>query len=182
MDYKTNNYKNNRGGDFGKREFSRPNFSNNRAGGFHGDKEMFQATCASCGKTCEVPFRPNGKKPVYCKECFALNGGPSTDSRGPQNFAPRQEFAPRPAYKPESRPQTGVDTGELKRSIEAMNSKLDRLVQLLTDKAEKTQSAPAKKEATSPSLGSLVAKVTKTAAKAPAKKVVAKKATPKKKK
>ncbi len=29
-----------------------------------------QAVCAKCGKTCEVPFKPTGDKPVYCSECF----------------------------------------------------------------------------------------------------------------
>lgn len=34
-------------------------------------RPMFQATCAECGKECEVPFRPSGDRPVYCKECWA---------------------------------------------------------------------------------------------------------------
>ncbi len=32
---------------------------------------MYPATCGDCGNRCEVPFRPNGKKPVLCKSCFA---------------------------------------------------------------------------------------------------------------
>ena len=39
-------------------------------GGFGGPKEMFKATCAECQKECEVPFKPKGDRPVYCKECF----------------------------------------------------------------------------------------------------------------
>jgi len=35
-----------------------------------GDREMFPATCASCGQSTMVPFKPNGEKPVYCKDCF----------------------------------------------------------------------------------------------------------------
>ena len=34
-------------------------------------REMFQATCSSCGKVAEVPFKPSGEKPVYCRDCFA---------------------------------------------------------------------------------------------------------------
>lgn len=34
-------------------------------------REMFSATCASCGREAQVPFRPNGTKPVYCSECFS---------------------------------------------------------------------------------------------------------------
>ena len=35
-----------------------------------GPREMFSATCASCGREAQVPFRPNGTKPVYCTDCF----------------------------------------------------------------------------------------------------------------
>ncbi len=34
-------------------------------------REMYKATCAECGKECEVPFKPDGKRPVYCRECYA---------------------------------------------------------------------------------------------------------------
>ena len=33
-------------------------------------RETFKTTCARCGKTAEVPFKPTGDKPVYCKDCF----------------------------------------------------------------------------------------------------------------
>jgi CxxC-x17-CxxC domain-containing protein len=36
-----------------------------------GPREMFSATCASCGREAQVPFRPSGAKPVYCSECFS---------------------------------------------------------------------------------------------------------------
>ncbi len=39
-----------------------------------GDKQMFPATCDNCGNSCEVPFRPSGDKPVYCKNCFNKMG------------------------------------------------------------------------------------------------------------
>jgi CxxC-x17-CxxC domain-containing protein len=40
-------------------------------GGYdRGPREMFSATCASCGREAQVPFRPNGTKPVYCSDCF----------------------------------------------------------------------------------------------------------------
>ena len=40
-------------------------------GGFGGPREMFKATCEECKKECEVPFKPSGGRPVYCKECFS---------------------------------------------------------------------------------------------------------------
>jgi CxxC-x17-CxxC domain-containing protein len=34
-------------------------------------KEMFKATCSECGQECEVPFKPDPNRPVYCRECWA---------------------------------------------------------------------------------------------------------------
>ena len=36
-----------------------------------GPREMFTATCSSCGRDAQVPFRPTSGKPVYCADCFA---------------------------------------------------------------------------------------------------------------
>ena len=35
-----------------------------------GPRQMFPATCAACGKQTEVPFKPSGARPVYCRDCF----------------------------------------------------------------------------------------------------------------
>ncbi len=35
-----------------------------------GQRQMFPATCAQCGKATEVPFEPRGDKPVYCSDCY----------------------------------------------------------------------------------------------------------------
>ena len=32
--------------------------------------QFFEATCDKCGKKCDLPFRPTGSKPVYCRDCF----------------------------------------------------------------------------------------------------------------
>ncbi|MFA5146720.1 MAG: CxxC-x17-CxxC domain-containing protein [Candidatus Omnitrophota bacterium] len=42
------------------------------------ERVMHKAICADCKKECEVPFRPSGERPVYCKECFSKRkaGGP----------------------------------------------------------------------------------------------------------
>jgi len=39
------------------------------------EREMHKATCADCGKETEVPFKPDGSKPVYCRECFTKRKG-----------------------------------------------------------------------------------------------------------
>ncbi len=33
-------------------------------------RQMFQVTCAECGKECEVPFEPREGRPVYCSDCY----------------------------------------------------------------------------------------------------------------
>ncbi len=35
-----------------------------------GEQKMHKAVCAECGQECEVPFKPSGDRPVYCKECY----------------------------------------------------------------------------------------------------------------
>jgi CxxC-x17-CxxC domain-containing protein len=45
------------------------------SGGYGGgndrpQRQMYSATCASCGKEALVPFEPRGDKPVYCAECY----------------------------------------------------------------------------------------------------------------
>ncbi len=46
-------------------------YGGSSGGGYdRGPREMFSATCATCGREAQVPFRPNGSKPVYCSDCF----------------------------------------------------------------------------------------------------------------
>lgn len=44
---------------------------NNRGGSFgRPAREMHKAVCANCNQETEVPFRPTGERPVYCKDCY----------------------------------------------------------------------------------------------------------------
>ena len=47
-----------RGGPAGRRE------------GPPGPRETFTVTCAGCGRPADVPFKPTGSRPVYCRDCF----------------------------------------------------------------------------------------------------------------
>jgi len=42
-------------------------------------REMHKATCADCKKECEVPFKPSGDRPVYCKECWEKHRPPKRE-------------------------------------------------------------------------------------------------------
>ncbi len=33
-------------------------------------RQLYDATCADCGKVAQVPFQPTGSRPVYCNDCF----------------------------------------------------------------------------------------------------------------
>ena len=47
------------------------------------ERVLHKTVCADCQKDCDVPFKPTGERPVYCKECFSkrksgrLNKGPA---------------------------------------------------------------------------------------------------------
>ena len=42
-----------------------------RQGNGYRQKTYTRVICADCKKECEVPFKPSGDRPVYCKECFS---------------------------------------------------------------------------------------------------------------
>lgn len=61
----------------------------NRAGGRSSGpreaRQMYTATCSSCGNEAQVPFQPRGDKPVYCSDCYQAQGAGRTggsSSRG----------------------------------------------------------------------------------------------------
>jgi CxxC-x17-CxxC domain-containing protein len=57
------------------------------------ERVMHKAICAECRKECEVPFRPSGGRPVYCKECFSKRkasepGVPGASGGADRSFRP----------------------------------------------------------------------------------------------
>ncbi|MBF0501628.1 MAG: zinc-ribbon domain containing protein [Candidatus Riflebacteria bacterium] len=42
-----------------------------------GPRQMHNVTCSDCGQETQVPFKPTGEKPVYCRECFNKHRGDS---------------------------------------------------------------------------------------------------------
>lgn len=38
-------------------------------------RQMYAVVCFECGKDTEIPFKPSGDRPVFCKECFAKRRG-----------------------------------------------------------------------------------------------------------
>lgn len=64
------------------RKAQRASSSYGGGGGYGGERQMYPAVCASCGKQTEVPFQPRGDRPVYCSDCFRSQGGGGGRSGG----------------------------------------------------------------------------------------------------
>ena len=94
------------------------------------ERVMHPAVCSRCSKACEVPFRPNGEKPVLCRDCFRTDN-PLTERDGGY---PKRKFGAPTFVKPQR--STGGDN-DLKKQLELVNSKLDKLIQLLKEAGEK---------------------------------------------
>lgn len=110
----------NRGGD-------RPSFRGGSRGGDRRDQEMFSTVCASCGKNCEVPFRPNGDKPVYCNDCFRNN-----KPEGGSNFNRRDDR--RGDRRENTREFSAPQNDEVKKQLELLNTKLEKIIQILNNR------------------------------------------------
>ena len=131
-----------------KKSFGRPSFEGRQnfkqgggdRGGFRGGNgggerrgdgqkpQMYGATCSQCGKKCEVPFKPSGDRPVLCSDCFNLRkdfpqkDGPRRDTAVYRKDVPNETARP---AQPDSRFE------DLKRHVEMMNVKLDKVLSLV---------------------------------------------------
>lgn len=87
---------------------------------------MHSATCAECGKPCEVPFKPSGDRPVYCSNCFKGKKDGFTSQRPDnRNFSkPRFESPARPSTPTNSSAPTNEQFAKL-------NTKLDKILSIL---------------------------------------------------
>lgn len=162
----------NRGGGGGFRGGNggggRPSFR----GGDRGEVTMHKTTCDECKKSCEVPFRPSGDKPVFCSDCFSSKRDDS--DRAPRrdfgDRAPKRDFSSSPSSF--SKPAAPAND-DMKKQLAEISTKLDRLTSAIEKLAQpkvETKSAPV-------AVKSVVkAEVKKAPVKVVAKKVVATKA------
>jgi len=114
-------------GRFEKPSFVKPGF--NRSGG-HRDGSH-PAICATCGKECEVPFKPNGLKPVYCAKCFRAANG--TSAPGALKNA---------TALPKTKPLVQSDDRrieELQTQMKSIHLKLDQILQILAKAPDEPQ-------------------------------------------
>ena len=108
---------NNRGG-FESRSGGRDRgFNRERSEGFRGGRErrpreMHDVICAKCGKETQVPFKPTGDKPVYCRDCFDKLG--SNKDFGNRNLQP-------------------IQSGISQDQFNNINNKLDKIIKILEE-------------------------------------------------
>jgi CxxC-x17-CxxC domain-containing protein len=38
-------------------------------------RQLYDVKCADCGKQTQVPFKPSGDRPVYCRDCYMKRRG-----------------------------------------------------------------------------------------------------------
>lgn len=100
------------GGSFGGRDSARP--------------VMHQAICSECDKECEVPFKPSGDKPVFCRSCFK-----NKEDTVPRE-SNRRDFGGQSFHKAPFGKSSG---GITKEQFEILNSKLDRILDALNSGA-----------------------------------------------
>jgi CxxC-x17-CxxC domain-containing protein len=70
----------NTGSSYGDDSYGGGGYSSGGGGGYGGGgggggydrppRQLYDATCADCGKIAQVPFQPTGSRPVYCNDCF----------------------------------------------------------------------------------------------------------------
>ena len=49
-------------------------------------REMHKVNCSECGKETEVPFKPDGDRPVYCRDCYQKHKKPSFNRGGRDRY------------------------------------------------------------------------------------------------
>lgn len=117
---------------------------------FDAPREMFDARCGKCGDMTQVPFRPNGKKPIFCRNCFT----PDTD-RGSRDRFPKRDSRPEraPFARPVADPRIDEILRELKnlrQSVEALTAISERSERATLLTAEVQKHVPATKPKKTP--------------------------------
>ena len=123
-----------------RRSFSRRSF------GDRGSRRLvlYDAVCDECGKDCQVPFKPSGDKPVYCRECFEKKGG-NSKQRNRRDFS-RRSYDDRDSRRTRQSGGENRSISQLSGKIDILNTKLDKIISLLSAAVEK-KPKPVKKKA-----------------------------------
>lgn len=78
---------------------------------------MFRVTCAECGKSCEIPFKPRDSRPVYCDSCFENRRNDDGNFRKPERSNNKER---------------SYNTEQFTAQFEVLNDKLDKILKMLS--------------------------------------------------
>lgn len=174
-------YKKNYKPQGGRGTFSRPSFGggNRRPAGrdFNSSVELYKTSCSKCNASCEVPFKPNGKKPIFCKNCFVRDDTsferPSRDSYEKRSYNDKPRYQEERSFAPKREtPVEDPRIGAMQRELTVIHDKLDTLIQsleaakysaILTGSNERVEKEPVKKAAAKSATKKVAKKTTKKA-------------------
>lgn len=74
------------------------------------ERSLHKAICAECKQECEVPFKPTGERPVYCKECFSKR-------RAGRSFNERSDNRPREGMRAQAARVERHHGGDKRRTV-----------------------------------------------------------------
>ncbi len=138
----------NSGGSFNKPRFENRGGERQSGRGDRPAAEMFTATCSSCQKSCEVPFRPNGEKPVYCSACFGKmrddneRGGERNDFRSDRREKPAFVKSDRPAFNHGHTEERSKDLEAIRLHLAKIELQLNRVLEFVNPPQPKAVKAP----------------------------------------
>lgn len=93
--------------------------------------DLHEATCGKCRASCQVPFRPNGTRPVYCRDCF------KRDDAGETKRFDKPSYGDKPAYRSTPHATGGNPSASSGQAVEArlkaIEDKLDLIIEALED-------------------------------------------------
>ena len=94
------------------RPFDRsPRHDRERQGNGPRERTFTRVVCSDCSKECEIPFKPSGGRPVYCKECFSKRRKDSPFNANRDNRPKGRDFArERPFDKRQAKKRQKPDT------------------------------------------------------------------------
>jgi len=91
-----------------------------------GNQTLHRAVCGECGNNCEVPFRPTGRKPVLCRDCFRKGDDFGSNKRyEKKRFDRSGGFDKKPSF---NSARGGSNNEDVVRELKKLNTKMDALL------------------------------------------------------
>lgn len=113
----------------GRYDMGRPARTEDRRGDA---PELFKTNCTTCGKSCEVPFRPDGVKPVLCRDCFAAK---NAQGDTPSRFTPNERIGRHPEVPYANTPRIALkpthDYTVLTKQLGVVETKVNQILELI---------------------------------------------------